>query len=494
MPDSVAPAGPAAPGVEKRVGETGPAQSDASSSSSGLWEVIGGLHGIPNRMFAAAAASSGDLTDLLGALDDRRSNALALQLQRSVGNAYLAGSVLRRPSQRIVVQRCGAEVHHGCPCAQQQAKPAASTDVADIQRQGPDVQPSPGELKADSPYRRLPAGLLSVIKKSYLDKTMLFGHGDQETLDDVLERLSTSTINAMVKIFSRGAAVWGFVDTITWVWITDNYGMSFKSKGGDPGGALKDDPAFCKDSSLGQIYHSGSECWREMTAGGAGLHVCVGAETSMHVDPHMPVKQKGGGSTGAGALKGAAIGSLFGPFGILVGAGIGAAVGTATGGGTSELGDICVYDVQLWISHASDVLSGKAGPDVFSRVDTARSDLDQLGKHIDYLPPSKAKTRLAADVQAARVVFRKVLDATRSAASRPIDGNRPLDQQVGESATEVEPHLPDLERVEAEIIRIRPEVDELAVAAAPRLAGGARPAAPPPPPPPTAGPAPVPTN
>lgn len=471
-----------------------PPQQSQTATETEFWSAdsapaIGGLYGIPNAMFAAGASSPNDMGNLLGGLDGRRSRALALQLQRSTGNASFAGWIARsrRPQgawPSISIQRCGAEVHEGCPCAdgaQAGGMPTAVQSQSTVQRHTEDPKPPPGELGPDSPYLRLPAPLLAVIKKSYTERTMLFAHRDEESLDEVLDRMSTSLVNAMVKIHSRGGPIWSFVDTIVWVWITDNYGMTFKSTAGDIGGTLKDNPSFCKDSALGQIYHSGSQCWREMTDGGAGLHVCVGSEVSMHVDPHMPVKQKGGGSTGSGAMKGAAIGALLGPLGIIVGAGIGAAAGYATGGGESDLGDVCVYDAALWFSHASDVLSGKTGADVFSRVDTARSNLSSLKDRIDFLPPTRQKTRLTTELRVAQAKFDKILAATRSAASRPIDGSQPLDQQIGAAATEIEPHVPDLELVEAEIGRMKGEVDTLAAASAPPLAGGPRPATPPPP-------------
>jgi hypothetical protein len=406
-----------------------------------------------------------------------------------MGNAALGGwmgllqpASARRRSSPITLQRCGAEIHEGCPCAQGKALPPLSMPALPVAQLQPTTdQPAPGDLKADSPYRRLPAPLLAVIKKSYTDKTMLFGHGDQESLDDVLDRQSTTVISALVRIYSRGAAIWSFVDSIVWVWITDNWGMEFKPTGGNLQGTLKNDPRFCKDSALGQIYHSGSECWREMTDGGAGLHVCLGGKTSMHVDPHMPVKKKGGGSTGTGAAIGAAVGALWGPLGIAAGAGIGGFLGNVTGGGTSDLGDICVYDAGLWLHHASDVLSGKTGPDPFKRVDGARSNLDSVDKRIGVLPPSPEKTQLADDLRAARATLARVLDAARSAAARPIDSSQPLDQQVGQSAAEIEPLLPDLKHVEDEIERMGGQIDRLQAQASSAPAGTASPVTPAPP-------------
>ncbi len=484
MAEQAGPAktGPATADPAKKPNEAASRPSEAEFWAAEAAPAIGGMYGIPNAMLAAAASSPNDLGGMLAGLDARRSRALALQLQRSTGNASFAGWIgagqpRRRPAPVVTLQRCGAEVHEGCPCAEGKALPPLSMQTMPaVQLQPATDQPAPGELKADSSYQRLPGPLLTAIKKSYTDKTMLFGHGEQESLDDVLDRLSTSVINALVRIYSRGAAVWSFVDTIVWVWITDNWGMTFKSTGGDIAGALKNDPRFCKDSPLGQVYHSGSECWREMTDGGAGLHVCLGADKSMHVDPHMPVKQKGGGSTGTGALEGAAIGALWGPIGVLAGAAVGAAIGSATGGGTSDKGDICVYDTALWLQHASDVLSGKTGPDLFSRVDTARSNLESVDKRIGVLPASAQKSRLAGELRAARATFDKVLRATRSAATRPIDGGQPLDEQVGQSVAEIEPLLPDLENVEGEIDRIGGQVDQLQSGATPAPAATGVPA------------------
>jgi hypothetical protein len=71
----------------------GHAPTEAEFFAAETAGLIGGRHGIPNGMLAAAAAgapgSPDDVGSLLGRLDGRRARGLALQLQRTMGNGGL---------------------------------------------------------------------------------------------------------------------------------------------------------------------------------------------------------------------------------------------------------------------------------------------------------------------------------------------------------------------------------------------------------------------
>ena len=288
-------------------------------------------------------------------------------LQGLQGNAVVSRT-LSRPYARAPIQRCGGEVHEGCSCADDAARhqdddhepsaPVAQRSLSrTIQRftDGTPEAPSP-DLPDGSPYASLPAPLLDMLRRTLAAKSFWrWANGKPTNLGKALDLLGPADINTLVQLQKRlsGAGLWGFIGTMKTVWSTSSLGINFDETGSIQGGIAKD--KFCKDSSIGQSYHSGKQCWREMVDPGTpGLHVCLPGE--VHIDPHQTVS-------------GSARGIQFG------------------GGSWISFPSLCFYDLLSLAGHMMDVEGGRA-VNVFTRRDHAYQTIDKLRKRIE---PLKAR-------------------------------------------------------------------------------------------------------
>jgi hypothetical protein len=136
--------------------------------------------------------------------------------------------------------------------------------------------------------------------------------------------------------------LWPFIDTISTVWSTSSLGIDFVGPAGLQA-AVDGSTDFCKDTAIGESYHKGQSCWREMVPSGTpGLHVCL--PDSVHIDPHQTVEGKGTGW------------SFGGSWGI-------------------QLVDVCTYSMLAFLDHMQDVEGGRA-VNVFTRFEGLRRSGD----------------------------------------------------------------------------------------------------------------------
>lgn len=233
----------------------------------------------------------------------RLSVQLLLQLQRTYGNAAVGGLV-GAPTPAVepavaMVQRCGGEVHEGCSCAKGGA-PAASMApgptveemAVAVQRDGPDPAADKTAIPSDSPYAATPAGLMNAFKESYRNNTMLFQHGPDDTLVQVLDRIGMSAISIASEIYERMNArgIWSHVKDITWIWLTTSRGLTFNTTGAGLRAAVSGHADFCKEFVVASMaYHGSTEMWRELVDPGTpGLHIGAAEEpASVHIDMHQ---------------------------------------------------------------------------------------------------------------------------------------------------------------------------------------------------------------
>jgi hypothetical protein len=237
----------------------------------------------------------------------------------------------------LSVQRCGGEVHAGCPCGE-----TDDGSPAMIQR---DVSANPADL-AGSVFEKLD----DKLKVKLADKNVF--PWSKPTLAASLNELP----NAVIAIMSRiGAMVsktapflWDFVAKIEpGGWITDNFGMPFTwTDGAALGAKLAAEPTFCKDNPASAWwYHNTTSAYRQIagTPGGAALHVITAGKTEVHIDVHQPVKGKDKSWLSAGQ---------------------------------------CEYDLSAWWDHAGDVTAGKTGARAtpIGRYGTVRGGIDHARK------------------------------------------------------------------------------------------------------------------
>ena len=228
---------------------------------------------------------------------------LFLQLQHAYGNAAVDGLVGARTRAiqpaAVTVQRCGDEEHEGCSCATGGA-PAATLDPgptveeigATVQRDGPDPAADKTAIPPDSPYAATPAGLMNVFKESYRNNTMLFQHGPDDTLVQVLDRIGMSAISIASEIYERMNArgIWSHVKDLTWIWLTTSRGLTFNTTGSGLRTAVNGHANFCKEFVVASMaYHGSTEMWRELVEPGTpGLHIGAAEEpASVHIDMHQ---------------------------------------------------------------------------------------------------------------------------------------------------------------------------------------------------------------
>ncbi|GAA3630869.1 hypothetical protein [Microlunatus ginsengisoli] len=216
--------------------------------------------------------------------------------------------------QPAPVQRCGGEVHEGCSCVNEEAPPVGDgtgpvtrparepsgdettpSEGHAVQRftDGTPDAPSP-ELPDGSPYASLDSELLAMLGRTLTAKSFWRWRNDRPTnLGAALDGLGAADLNTLVQLKRRCDAfgLWHNITTMTNLWTTSSLGIDFTGGGGmqsDVAGAEK----FCRDTAVGESYHPGKACWREMVEPGTpGLHVCL--PDSIHIDPHQTVDGKG---------------------------------------------------------------------------------------------------------------------------------------------------------------------------------------------------------
>ncbi len=271
-----------------------------------------------------------------------------LRLQATAGN--------RAVSRMLAVQRCGGEVHPGCPCAEEEAPVrqygASVAQRHSVQRFTDGTAEAPrAELPPGSPYAGLHPDLLAMLGRTLVAK--IFGHWvnvKPTNLGAALDALGASDLNTLVQLHTRLAAagLWGNIQTIKKVWSTSSLGVDYN--GPDMSAAVDGRADFCKDTAIGESMHEGQSCWRQMVAPGTpGLHVCKPG--SVHIDPHQTVET----SRGTGW-------ALGGRWGV-------------------QLVDRCKYAFAAWFDHMADVAGGRP-VNVFTRVGQDRDKIAKLRREL----------------------------------------------------------------------------------------------------------------
>jgi hypothetical protein len=255
-----------------------------------------------------------------------------LNLQRLAGNAAV-GSLLGG-GIAVPVQRCGP-LHPDCGCdeevaasppltvSRQPGDPGAGFQDGTPENPSPDVPPG-------SQYAGLDPELRATLGRTLTAKVYGPWVAARPTnLGDALDHMGVENINTLVQLknrmFPRG--LWGKVQTIKNVWTTSSLGIDYNGPSME-GELDAEGSGFCKDTSIGEAYHSG-ECWREVVdANTPGLHFCT--PDSIHIDPHQT-------STGTQG------GIQFG------------------GGSFVRLRDnFCSYSMLAFVSHMMDVEGGRS--------------------------------------------------------------------------------------------------------------------------------------
>src|SRR5215472_10693857 len=121
---------------------------------------------------------------------------------------------------------------------------------------------------------------------------MLFGHGPDETLGQVLDRIGMSAVSIASEIYQRmnACGIWSHVKDITWIWLTTSRGLTFDTTGAGLRAAVNGHSNFCKEFLVASMaYHGLTEMWRELVEPGTpGLHIGAGEEPAgVHIDMHQ---------------------------------------------------------------------------------------------------------------------------------------------------------------------------------------------------------------
>jgi hypothetical protein len=180
------------------------------------------------------------------------------------------------------------------------------------------------ELPDGSPYASMDGELLAMLGRTLTAKSFWrWRDGKPTNLGAAMDMLGAADVNTLVQLKRRCDmhGMWRNVTTMTGLWSTSSLGITFTGAGGLQG-TVAGSESFCRDTAVGESYHSGKSCWREMVEPNTpGLHVCLPDE--IHIDPHQSVDGKGWAwSWGSG-----------GP------------------GFTSA----CTYSFLAWLSHMNDV-------------------------------------------------------------------------------------------------------------------------------------------
>ena len=381
-----------------------------------------------------------------------------LRMQQTLGNEavqrYLniQRSATRSAPGSGLIQRCNGEVHAGCACAENVPgvlpllhdgeddhrngevlsrtvqRDAASAQV--VQRDfvdGTVDAPSP-DLPPGSQYASMDPELLAMLGRTLTRKTLWIFNGAQATnLGMALDHLSPADINTLVQLHTRMSAVglWHFIDTISGVWSTSSLGVDFTGPGGIEA-EVDARPDFCKDTAIGESYHQGQSCWREMVPSGTpGLHVC--GPGSIHIDPHQTVESERG------------TGWTFGDWSI-------------------QFTEVCKYSFLAWIGHMMDVEGGR-DVNVFTRFDHDRTSR-----------PEGRITQVRTELETLRGTDAEFVERTlprlaalddRLAALEPIlRGWAAQGLEAGNGPADAQRVLGELDAVEAEADQIRNEIQD----------------------------------
>ena len=331
-----------------------------------------------------------------------------LRLQRLAGNTAVRGLLERRAPPVPTVQRCGGVVHEGCSCANEEAPSVASggsseqaqqrqqaddnqhrensdrtrqrdTDKPD-QTEHPDMpdraeqtdkpgQTEQTELDAQgeqpiqrfvdgtadapstdlpdgSPYASMDADLLAMLGRTLTAKSFWRWSGGKPTnLGAALDLLGPADINTLVQLKKRCDlhGLWKSITTMTGLWSTSSLGITFTGPGGLQG-TVDGAEQFCRDTAVGESYHPGKSCWREIVPPDTpGLHVCLPNE--IHIDPHQTVDGKGWA--------------------------------WSWGSGGPEFGTACTYSFLAFLSHMGDV-EGNRPVNPFTHHGQIRGKIDEL--------------------------------------------------------------------------------------------------------------------
>jgi hypothetical protein len=339
-----------------------------------------------------------------------------LSIQRSTG----------RSANRLL-QRCGGEVHEGCSCAEEPelepvsrtVEPAAGAQPIWRFTDGTPEAPS-ADLPDGSPFARMDAALLAMLGRSLTGKTFWRWVNDKPTnLGAALDLLAIADVNTLVQLYGRleKAGLWGFIGTMTGLWSTSSLGITFNETGSIQAGLPE--KTFCKDTAVGESYHLGKSCWREMVEPGTpGLHVCVPGE--VHIDPHQTV---------SGKVPGVMVG---GPSWV-------------------TFGSVCWYSLLNLVDHMQDVEGGRAvnvftrrGQD-YDRIKKQRSRIDGLvAKHPDLATQKPALDALEGRLNAVGVKMKPW-------AIRGFEGT--------DGSAEAKEVLDELTAIEAGIVDVEREIN-----------------------------------
>jgi hypothetical protein len=345
---------------------------------------------------------------------------LLLQLQRTYGNLAVSrlvdasASTIEPPPVRV--QRCGGEVHEGCSCAKDHA-PEATLDAGPtleekavaVQRNGPDPAADPTVIPPDSPYASTPDALMKVFKESYRNSTMMFRHGTDETLVQVLDRIGLSAVSIASEIYQRMNArgIWSHVKDITWIWLTTSRGLTFDTTGAGLRAAVNGHPDFCKEFLVASMaYHGLTEMWRELVEPGTpGLHIGAAEEpASVHIDMHQVALPLGLG--------------------------------------------YCDYDADALFDHWNDLQEN--GATIFSKADGVRRHAATVKDRIDHILTTRPErsgdvTGPAERRDRAQARLDAILPKLRVLATAGMEGEQQATQQFNDDLTAIDAELNGVE-------------------------------------------------
>lgn len=158
-------------------------------------------------------------------------------------------------------------------------------------------------------YRSIPAQLLEVLRRSYLQHTSSNNFLDNgfwgtnredkcdwpQTLWKALDNISLVGLYTIASVYKRmsDAGLWAMVSRMRNVWHGTSYGFGFTSNLNDTDieSMIRGNSSFCRDlETVSGSYHDGQICWREVSSTKSGLHICFGAGSppSVHIDFNQP--------------------------------------------------------------------------------------------------------------------------------------------------------------------------------------------------------------
>jgi hypothetical protein len=231
--------------------------------------------------------------------------------------------------------------------------------VETVQRDG--AAADPADIPAGSQYAALDTDLKALLRRTFTAHAYP-PFNDHPTLVSALDSMGAENVNTLVQLRRRLVAhgLFQYVGTFRNLWTTSSLGIDYN--GPSMQAAVDVHPQFCKDTAIGESYHHGASCWREIVESGGtpGLHFC--APDSVHIDPHQ---------TSVGRLPGVFVG----------------------GSEVVSFGAVCRYSLLSTIGHMLDVEGGRS-VNVFHRF---AQDRDHLRAQTE-----RARRLSAAHPEAAR--------------------------------------------------------------------------------------------